>query len=86
MFIDDGLVSAGHGRALDRIVNSSSLAHGSNACTHSTSKPDAIEFRLDPTQGNLLHKAELREGRLVGEWSTETGQRGSWECAKNATN
>ena len=59
-----------------------SWPNGGTAFASSASKPDAIEIRLDPALGNLLLRAEYREGQLVGEWSAESGPKGSWECSR----
>jgi quercetin dioxygenase-like cupin family protein len=59
-----------------------SWPNGGTAFASSASKPDALEIRLDPALGNILLRAEYREGQLVGEWSTRCGQKGSWGCSR----
>jgi len=45
-------------------------------------KNNALQIRMDTPLGNFLFNGEYREGALSGEWSTDTGLKGTWEVKK----
>jgi hypothetical protein len=55
---------------------------GGVAFSSAMSSNKVLEIHFDTPEGNFLLKAEYGEGKLLGEWSSESGPKGSWECKK----
>lgn len=57
---------------------------GGTGITSATFKKKNLEIHIDTPQGNYLLVAELKKGKLTGEW-THAPERGTWQGSKQQT-
>ncbi len=59
-----------------------SLQWGGTALTSATFKNNTLEIHMDTPLGNFLFNGKLNQDTLSGEWSADTGMKGTWETKK----
>jgi Cupin len=59
-----------------------SLQWGGAAITSATFKNNILELHIDTPLGNFLFSGRLNQETLSGEWSTDTGLKGTWKMKK----
>jgi len=69
-------------QAKENVSGSVSAPMGSTEITAATYKKKKLEIRIDTPQGNYLVTGKLKKGQLSGEWSVDTGEKGTWEGKK----
>jgi len=59
-----------------------SLQWGGAAITSATFKNNILEIHMNTPLGNFLFSGRLNQETLSGEWSSDTGLKGTWEMKK----
>jgi hypothetical protein len=67
----------------EQVTGSVESPIGGTEITSATFKKKDLEIHIDTDQGNYLLTAQLKNGKLVGEWSHEA-EKGNWEGSKQA--
>ena len=68
----------------DTVTGSVTSPIGSADLTSATFKHKALEIHIDTSQGNYLLNGTYKKGQLSGEWSTDSGLKGTWEGKKSS--
>jgi hypothetical protein len=69
----------------DSVTGSVSSPMGGTQITSASYKKNTLEIRIDTPMGNYALIAKLKKGQLNGTWSVDTGEKGTWEGKKAAT-
>jgi Cupin len=59
-----------------------SLQWGGTALTSATFKNNALEIHMETPLGKFLFNGQLNQDTLSGEWSADTGMKGTWETKR----
>ncbi len=59
-----------------------SLQWGGATLTSATFRNNVLEIHMETPLGNFLFSGKLNQETLSGEWSTDTGLKGTWETKK----
>jgi hypothetical protein len=57
---------------------------GGTDISSATFKDNTLEIHIDTDQVNYVLTAKLIDGKLTGQWSTDSGEKGTWEGKKAA--
>jgi hypothetical protein len=66
------------------ISGSISSPIGGTEITSATFDKKKLDIRLETSNGTYVLSAKLKKGQLIGEWSHEGGERGTWEGKRQA--
>lgn len=66
----------------ERLTGVFYLQWGGTALTSATFKNNALEIHMDTGLGKFLFNGGLNEDSLSGEWSADTGMKGTWETKR----
>jgi len=69
----------------ETVTGSVSSSMGGTQITSASYKKKTLEARIDTPMGNYLLTAKLKKDQLNGAWSSDTGEKGTWEGKKAAT-
>ena len=61
-----------------------STSGGTVEITSGTFKKGKLEFHLETPETDYVATAELRKGELRGEWTSSTGEKGTWDAEKQS--
>jgi hypothetical protein len=68
----------------ETVSGSVSSPIGDTDISSGTFKNKAVEIHIDSPQGNYLLHGKLKHGQLAGDWSVDSGSKGTWEGKKSA--
>jgi hypothetical protein len=68
----------------DSVTGSISSPIGGTEITSATFKKNKLDIRLETSNGTYVLSAKLKKGQLIGEWSHEGGESGTWEGKRHA--
>lgn len=57
---------------------------GSTDLTSATFKDKTLEIHVDTPQGNYTLNGKYKKSQLSGDWSIDTGLKGTWEAKKSS--
>lgn len=57
---------------------------GSTELTSAQFKKKALEIHIDTAERNYVLTGKVKKDEVTGEWSINTGQKGTWEGKKSA--
>ncbi len=66
----------------DKVTGVLALPQGGLAFNASTFRNNALELHLDTLVGKFAFNAEFKRGELSGQWSLDSGPKGTWEARK----
>jgi hypothetical protein len=71
-------------QANDSVSGSVSSPIGGTEITSGAFKKKHVEIHIDTPQGNYLLTGKLKKAALSGDWSTDTGLKGTWDGKKSS--
>ena len=66
----------------EKLTGVFSLQWGGTALTSATFKNNTLEIHMNTPLGKFLFDGTLNQDTLSGEWSADTGMKGTWETKK----
>lgn len=66
----------------DVVTGSVSSPMGGTDITSGSYKNKKLEIRLETPQGTYVVTGKLKKRQLIGEWSHDAGEKGTWEGKK----
>jgi hypothetical protein len=69
----------------ETVTGSVSSPIGDTEITSASFKKKNLEVHIDSPQGSYLLTAKLKKNQLAGDWSIDTGPKGTWEGKKSPT-
>jgi hypothetical protein len=63
----------------EMVTGTVATAQGEAAITTATYKKKVLDIHIEIPQGTYRVTGKLKEGRLSGDWSKDTDQKGAWE-------
>jgi hypothetical protein len=66
----------------EAVSGSISAPEGTAEISSGTFKENKLEFRVDAPEATYTVTGSLRKGELSGEWSSDTGEKGTWQVKK----
>lgn len=67
----------------ETVTGSVSSPIGDAELSSGSFKKKNLEVHIESPQGNYLLTAKLKKGQLAGDWSIDTGPKGTWEGTKS---
>lgn len=67
----------------ETVTGSVSSPIGDTEITSASFKKKNLEVHIDSPQGNYLLTGKLKKSQLTGDWSVDTGPKGTWEGTKS---
>jgi len=66
----------------EEVTGSLSAPEGTAEISSGTFKKNKLEFRLDAPEATYTVTGNLRKGELSGVWSSDAGDKGTWQIKK----
>lgn len=66
------------------VTGSVSSPMGGTEISSGSYKSKTLEIHINTPQGNYLLTGKLKKSQVSGQWSTDTGEKGTWEGKKAA--
>lgn len=71
-------------QAKEDVTGSVSSPMGGTEISSGTYKNKTVEIHINTPQGNYLITGKVKKNQASGQWSTDTGEKGTWEGKKAA--
>ncbi len=71
-------------QAKEDVTGSVSSPMGGTEISSGTYKNKTVEIHINTPQGNYLLTGKVKKNQASGQWSTDTGEKGTWEGKKAA--
>jgi hypothetical protein len=68
----------------ETVTGSITAPDGTAGISSGTFKKNKLEFRIDAPEATYTVTGTLRKGELSGEWSSDAGEKGTWQVKKKA--